>query len=169
MKPLLFKTTPALQDFEENITMSMKEKKALVYKSVFLKPPHSIGPESRIRAGIAHIDIIEEKISYTLTLQSTRKAPDPHKINFQIFRIIWNWDKNRLTSIIQQAVQLGYYPKSWKRVQRILLEKVGKCDFGLVRSYRVISLLNYMGKILEKVIAKQLSQFSKAYSKLHSS
>ena len=69
--------------------------------------------------------------------------------------------------MIQQAVRLGYHLKSWKRARGILLEKAGKCDFRLVRSYRVISLLNCMGKVLEKVIAEQLSQFCKAYSKLH--
>ena len=56
--------------------------------------------------------------------------------------------------MIQQVVQLDYYPKFWKKAQKILLEKVGKRDFGLVKSYKVITLLNYMGKILEKVIAK---------------
>ena len=44
--------------------------------------------------------------------------------------------------MIQQAVQLGYYPKSWKKAQRILLKIAGKRDFRLVRSYQVISLLN---------------------------
>lgn len=37
----------------------------------------------------------------------------------------------------------------------------------LVKSYRVISLLNCMGKVLEKVIAEQLSYFSENFLKLH--
>lgn len=37
----------------------------------------------------------------------------------------------------------------------------------LVKSYRVISLLNCMGKVLEKVIAEQLSQLSENLLKLH--
>ena len=47
------------------------------------------------------------------------------------------------------------------------LEKGGKRDFGLVRSYRVISLLNCMGKVVEKVVAQELSQYCEDYSKLH--
>ena len=66
----------------------MKEKEALVCKSAFPKPLHSIGPEPRIRAEIAHTDITEEKIFYALTSQSTKKAPGPNKINFQILRMI---------------------------------------------------------------------------------
>ena len=57
-------------------------------KLAFPKPPHSIGPEPRIRAGIARTDITEEKISYTLISQSTKKLPGPDKINFQILHMI---------------------------------------------------------------------------------
>lgn len=49
----------------------------------------------------------------------------------------------------------------------ILLEKGGKRDFGLVRSYRVISLLNCVGKEVEKVVADQLSHYCESHSKLH--
>ena len=55
----------------------------------------------------------------------------------------------------------------WKRAQEILLEKGGKRDFGLVRSYQVISLLNCIGKVVEKVVAKELSHYCEDYSKLH--
>ena len=158
---------PALRDSKGNIATSMKEKEALICKLAFPKPPRNIGPELCIRAGIAHTDITKEKISYALISQSTKKAPGPDKINFQILRMICDWDKNYITSIIQQAVRLGYHPKSWKRARGIFLKKVWKHDYGLVRSYQVMSLLNCMGKILEKVIAEQLSQFCEAYSKLH--
>ena len=56
--------------------------------------------------------------------------------------------------MIQQAIQLGYHPKAWKKKREILVKKSGKQDLELVRSYQVISLLNCLGKILEKVIAK---------------
>ena len=49
----------------------------------------------------------------------------------------------------------------------ILLEKGGKRDWTLIKSYRVISLLNCMGKVLEKVIAEQLSELSENFQKLH--
>ena len=44
---------------------------------------------------------------------------------------------------------------------------MGKRDFGLVKSYRVISLLNCLGKVVEKVVAGSLSQYCETYSKLH--
>lgn len=68
--------------------MSIKEKEALLYKLAFLKPPHSISLELRIRARIAHIDITEKKIFYALISQFAKKALGSNKIIFQILCII---------------------------------------------------------------------------------
>ena len=106
-------------------------------------------------------------VSHALMSQSATKAPGPDKINFQILRMIWSWDKKRMTNLVQHAIRLGYHPQEWKKARGILLEKGGRRDFSLVRSYRVISLLNCMGKVLEKVVAEQLSQYCESYSKLH--
>ncbi len=81
--------------------------------------------------------------------------------------MIWSWEKAQITSMVYHAIQLGYHPMEWKRARGILLEKGGKRDFGLVRSYRVISLLNCIGKVVEKVVAKELSHYCEDYSKLH--
>ncbi len=37
----------------------------------------------------------------------------------------------------------------------------------MVKSYRVISLLNCLGKVVEKVVAEQLSHFCEINDKLH--
>ena len=47
------------------------------------------------------------------------------------------------------------------------MEKPNKRDRTLVKSYRVISLLNYFGKVVEKFIVEQLSQFCGAKEKFH--
>ena len=167
IKPLQLKTTPALKDVDGNIATSMKAKEALVYQSAFPKPPISLETEPLISSGIAHKGITEEKIYLALVTQAIAKAPGPNKINFRILRMIWDWDKERIISMVQQAIRLGYHPKEWEKSRGILLEKGGKRDLSLVRSYRVISLLNCMGKVVEKVVANQLSDYCETFSKLH--
>ena len=49
----------------------------------------------------------------------------------------------------------------------MLLEKGGKRNLRLVRSYQVINLLNCMSKVVENVVAKELSQYCEEYFKLH--
>lgn len=127
----------------------------MVRKTAFLPPPRSILREPRVPAGIAHTVITKELVWKAFMVQSTQKALGPDKIKFGILRLIWSWEAEHMTQMVQQAVRLGYHPREWKRAHGILLEKGGKRDLTLVKSYRVISLLNCMGKILEKLVAEQ--------------
>ena len=151
----------------ENIATSMKDKKTLVRKAAFPSPPKNSLRKPRIPASTAYLRITKEQVYNALMAQSTKKAPGPDKINFEILRMIWKWEDEQMTGIVKHAIRLGYYPKEWKRARGNLLEKGGKRDLTLVKSYRVIGLLNCMSKVLEKVIAEQLSQLSKSFLKLH--
>ena len=72
-----------------------------------------------------------------------------------------------MMQMIQQVVRLEYHLKKCKRACNILQEKVGKLDVRLVKSYKKISLLNYIGKLLEKVVAEQLLQLLENVLKLY--
>lgn len=51
--------------------------------------------------------------------------------------------------------------------KKVLLKKPNKRDHTLIKYYWVISFLNCLGKVIKKVIAKQLLQFCKANKKLY--
>jgi hypothetical protein len=71
--------------------------------------------------------------------------------------------------LVQQCFQLGIHPQSWKTAQGILLKKPGKKpeEYSLVRAYRVISLLNSLGKVVEKIAAEAIAKHCKAVGALH--
>lgn len=54
-----------------------------------------------------------------------------------------------------------------EKARGVLFENRGERDFGLVRSYQVISLLNCMGKVVEKVVAEHHSHYCEKHFKLH--
>ena len=157
-----------MKDTEGLVATSMKAKEALVRRSAFPSLPKSFHDEPVVMPGVAHQTVTEDMINKALMTQSTSKAPGPDKFNFRILRMVWEWDSKRLITMVQHSIRLGYQPKRWKKARGILLEKGGKRDLSLVKSYRVISLLNCVGKVVEKVIAGLLSQFCEAFSKLHS-
>lgn len=114
-------------------------KQNIINKNKFKKNLSSI-QQAIITPGQAHVQITIEEVGYALNTQSSAKAPGPDKLNFGILRIFWQWDSQRITSIIQHAIRLGYHPDKWKKARGVLLEKGGNRDFTLVKSYRVISL-----------------------------
>lgn len=130
-KPQRFKTTPALKDTSGKIATSMKAKEALVRKSAFPNPLANLGPEPIIYPRIAHTRVTIESVRSALMTQAIFKAPGPNKINFQTLRMTWEWDKEQMTSMVQQAIRLGYHPQEWKekRACNILLEKRRKTRF----------------------------------------
>lgn len=69
--------------------------------------------------------------------------------------------------MVYYTIRLGYHLIKWKRTQGINLEKGGKRDLELVRCYEIISLLNYIGKVVEQVVDKELSQYYENFSKLY--
>lgn len=47
------------------------------------------------------------------------------------------------------------------------MEKLNKRGYFLIKSYQIISLLNYLGKGVEKLVVEQLAQFCETNWKLH--
>ena len=47
------------------------------------------------------------------------------------------------------------------------MKKPNKLDYSISKSYRVISLLNYLKKVVEKIIVMTLSNFCKEKELLH--
>lgn len=66
----------------------------------------------------------------------------------------------QLTYIINACIKIGYFPTSWKIALVTPIHKAGKKE-NEPSSYRPISLLPTMGKVLEKVIHKRLTKFER--------
>lgn len=62
-----------------------------------------------------------------------------------------------MTNIVHYIIQLDYYSKKKKKNLKNIFQKKSKLNIELVKSYLVISLLNYMSRKVEKVVIKQLS------------
>ena len=53
--------------------------------------------------------------------------------------------------------RIGYYPYAWKEAIGVILLKLNKKDYLLPKSYRIISLINCLAKVLKKIVAIRLS------------
>jgi hypothetical protein len=65
-----------------------------------------------------------------------------------------------------------YYPKCFKKVTEIILKKSQSAkslyrNYALPKTYRIISLLNYLAKVMEKIIARRLAVMTEFKTLLH--
>jgi hypothetical protein len=73
--------------------------------------------------------------------------------------MLWNWDASRIVALARQCFR--------KTAKGVLLRKPNKPDYSQVKSYRVISLLNCLGKVVEKIAAEAISDHCEATGALH--
>jgi hypothetical protein len=159
-----------MKDANDDFATIIKEKEEIFRKMTFLEPiTSSINIATVISPLINAISsfIIEEDIEKALFKQSIKKALGPDKLNFKALRLLWSWDKARITALILQCFNQGSHLKSWKKAKEILLRKLNKSDYSIAKSYRVISLLNCLGKVAEKVAATVIANFYKMNKLLH--
>ena len=75
--------------------------------------------------------------------------------------------ENRFYKLYKALIKSGYHPKCWKKAIRIILKKQNR-KATIPKSYRVVSLLNCLGKVAEKIIATRLSYLAESMNLLDS-
>ena len=55
-----------------------------------------------------------------------------------------------VTALVRSHIRLGFYPEHWKTARGITIPKPGKDNYSQAKAYRVISLLDCLGKVVEK-------------------
>jgi hypothetical protein len=76
-----------------------------------------------------------------------------------------NTGKSHIFLLISKCLRAGYHPRLWRKVVAVALKKPNKPDYSnpLARAYRLITLLECLGKVLERIIAKRLTFIAGKY------
>ena len=164
--PWTSNTTPVIrtQLGEEAVTLEEKDR---AFRESAFPPPPAGAPAELPEGGEMHVDTTKEAVREAIMKQSVKKAPGPDRPTFRAIRLIWDWDSDRLVELIHACIRTGIHPQAWKTAKGVVLKKPGKPDYSNVKAYRVICLLNCLGKVLEKVVATMISKTCEERQLLH--
>ncbi|XP_060804988.1 uncharacterized protein LOC106141549 [Amyelois transitella] len=98
----------------------------------------------------------EAEIRECLSHISPKKAPGADHLTSDICSAVFEAQPDFLTALHNRCLQIGHFPKPWKRAVVKILPKPGKTDMDSLSSYRPIGLICVFGKILEKLIVKRI-------------
>ncbi|KAI0073435.1 hypothetical protein K474DRAFT_1603352, partial [Panus rudis PR-1116 ss-1] len=84
------------------------------------------------------------------------KAPGPNGILALAIRWAWEVASETIFLLFRACVQIGHHPDIWHESIAVALCKPNKKDYSLPRSYRLIQLLDCLGKALEFIQAQRL-------------
>ena len=119
--------------------------------------PYAGDEGDRGSPGRTHLAVDEHLVERAFRSTSSKKSPGPDGMGPLAIQCLFNRDRHRITEQIRTHIRLGVHPQCWKIARGVTIPKPGKDNYGLAKSYRVISLLNCLGKMVEKVAAMLVS------------
>lgn len=144
--------------------VSHQEKCDALRSELYQAPPHL---EAEYNPDLHHPqedDLPFEKITYdevneAINGTSASSAPGYSQTNYLTVKWAWRSETGRqyILPLMQKCLEAGYHPKAWRRAIAVALRKPGKPDYSNPRAYRLITLLECLGKILEKIVARRLT------------
>src|SRR6266480_5745514 len=153
---------PIIQYQSENRevnAVTFQEKCNAFLKTLFIKPPESTEPswtDYQESEEWAWPEVTKDEIKAAIFTSSIKKAAGPDTISFLILQKIYAVLENRFYKLYKALIQFGYHPKCWKQAVGVILKKPNR-KATIPKFYRVVSLLNCLGKVAEKIIAARLS------------
>lgn len=79
-------------------------------------------------------------------------APGPDGILPEMVQHLGPYMEERLLRIMNRCLEESYFPAEWKAAGLRLIPKSGESDLSIPKSYRPISLLPTLSKVLERLI-----------------
>ncbi|GBP54532.1 Retrovirus-related Pol polyprotein from type-1 retrotransposable element R1 [Eumeta japonica] len=86
----------------------------------------------------------------------SKKAPGPDGLIADLCRVAINTAEGIFLAIAKKCLSLEYFLTQCKVSHVVAIGKPGKQDYTHRKSYRPIGLLSVLGKIVEKLLVKQL-------------
>ncbi|KAF7496158.1 Putative protein in type-1 R1DM retrotransposable element [Sarcoptes scabiei] len=98
----------------------------------------------------------------------SKKAPGIDCITNGMLKQIKSLISNFLAKLFEKCLNIGYFPKQWKKGALTIFPKPNKADLHNSKNYRPITLLSSIGKLLEKIIQTNIQNYLIETKKLNS-
>jgi ribonuclease HI len=157
--------TPPISQGDDQPKATTHEEKCEALRKELYQPPPTLNQEfspdttNRLDTDLPFIDVTPEEIRDAIFKNNANSAPGHSQITYQVLK--WTWananGQKHITSLMQKCLRNGYHPKSWRKAIAIALPKLNKPDYSNPRAYRLITLLECLAKILERIVAKRLT------------
>jgi hypothetical protein len=98
------------------------------------------------------------ELSEALTACAHNSSPGPDHITWSYLKY-WCGSKevtSLFTHIVNTCIHVGHWPMHFKESLSVIIPKPGKASYSTPKSFRPIVLLNTLGKLVEKMLARRL-------------
>jgi len=124
----------------------------------FLKAMYSssskiqINEELLSNESIQWLRVIKEKIMHAINFSALRKALELDDMSFIIIQWAYKTILKIFNLVYSDLIKNDYHLKIWREGTKIILKKSNKLNYLISKIYRIITLLNCLDKVAEKII-----------------
>ena len=108
--------------------------------------------------------VTEEELQHAVFTLNSSSACGTDGIGIDLIQYSYKILNATLSSLYNKCISLRYYPTKWKVAKVTVLKKPNKDSYKNFKSFRPISVLNSLAKILEKILYGRLSWLSEKYN-----
>ncbi|KAE9391418.1 hypothetical protein BT96DRAFT_756936, partial [Gymnopus androsaceus JB14] len=96
-------------------------------------------------------NLTDTEVIEALDNTSNTSAPGFSQQSYKQVKWALQSQREILIALYRQCLHAGYHPKTWRWAIAVALRKPRKPDYSEPRAYRLITLLECLGKVLEKI------------------
>jgi hypothetical protein len=107
--------------------------------------------------------VSKTEVKKALDSANTKSAVGCDMINYTTLKHLDLANRSLLPNLVTALLQYGLHYYKWKHAICVVIPKQGESDYTLAKSYRPISLLSCLRKIIEKIVASRIASLGKVY------
>ena len=142
--------------FHENKFVTNFKEKAEIFDALFAKQCSLIKKSSKLPS---HLHYLTDNRLSSVSVSQDNIAKiiqnlDPNNISIRMLKICGSSIYKPLEMIFKQCIETVFFPSEWKKTNIVPIHKKG--DKQTLENYRPVSLLPICGKILERLMFKEM-------------
>ncbi len=163
----LIKKLLLIQNLQKELKIKFNEKCKTFLKAMYSSSLKiQTNEELLLNESIQWSRVIEGKIKHAINFSTFRKALKSVDMSFAIIQRAYKTILKIFNLVYSDLIENDYHSKIWREDTRIILKKSDKSNYSISKTYKIITLLNCLGKVAEKIIAVQLSYTAEINDKL---
>jgi hypothetical protein len=105
-----------------------------------------------------HHPITSTEIYNAIAQCNLQSAAGPDKFSYKVIKHAHDTSPHHLPQLFNAIIATGCYPTLWKQANCVVIAKPGKRGPSQAKSYRPISLLSHIAKMMEKIMARPITR-----------
>ncbi len=167
IKSCLIKNLSSIQNLQKELKIEFNEKCKTFLKAMYSSSLKiQINEELLLNESIQWSRVIKEKINHAINFSALKKALESDDMSFTIIQQVYKTILKIFNLVYSDLIESDYHLKIWREGTKIILKKLNKLNYSILKIYRIITLLNCLSKVAEKIIAMQLSYTAEINDKL---